>query len=66
MCIENKDIEVIVHEPVLWQAEFYRPRLENDLAVFKRDAGLVVTSRRAPILADAGAKMYVFERFGGN
>jgi len=65
--LQAKDVEVIVHEPILGdQAEFGGCLVVNDLAKFKRDADLVVANRVTPALADVEAKVFTRDVFGSD
>jgi UDPglucose 6-dehydrogenase len=44
--IKAKGIEVIVHEPVLTEAEFYNSRFVNELDAFKREADVVIANKK--------------------
>jgi len=64
--IKAKGIEVIVHEPVLTEATFYRSRVVNDLAAFLAEADIIVANRLTPELEGVAHKVYTRDLFGSD
>jgi len=62
--IKAKGIEVIVHEPVMQEAEFYRSRVVNDLAAFKAESSLILANRITDEIKDVTDKIYTRDLFG--
>jgi UDPglucose 6-dehydrogenase len=64
--LKAKGVEVIMYEPVLKDAEFYRSQIVNDLAEFKRRSEVIVANRRSHELDDVGNKIYTRDLFGSD
>lgn len=62
--LKAKGVEVIVYEPVLKEAEFFRSKVVNDLSSFKARADLIVANRLTNQLASVRGKVYSRDIFG--
>jgi UDPglucose 6-dehydrogenase len=62
--IKAKGVEVIVYEPVLQEAEFYRSRVLKDFDQFKRESDVIVSNRLDIALEDVKAKVFTRDLYG--
>jgi UDPglucose 6-dehydrogenase len=62
--IKAKGIEVIVYEPALRESEFFRSRVVNDLAQFKKESDIIVANRITDDIRDVSEKIYSRDLFG--
>ena len=64
--IKAKGIRVIVYEPTLDQAEFFRSEVIDSLEKFKLSADLIISNRMSPDLLDVAEKVITRDLFNND
>jgi len=64
--IKAKGIEVVVYEPALMDAEFFRSRVIRDLGEFKARADVILANRVTDEIGDVASKVYSRDLFGAD
>jgi len=64
--IKAKGIKVVVYEPALHEAEFFRSPVMHDLEAFKQMCDVIIANRRTDVLADVEHKVFTRDLFGSD
>lgn len=64
--LKAKGVRVIVYEPLLQEAEFFKSEVTHDLSAFKSQCDVIVANRQTADLGDVADKIYTRDLFGSD
>ncbi len=64
--IKAKGIEVVVYEPTLKEPDFFKSKVINNLAEFKKVSNLIITNRISDEIRDVANKVFTRDLFGND
>lgn len=62
--LKAKGIEIIIYEPTINNATFFKSRVVKDLNIFKAESDVIIANRISPEISDIKSKIFSRDLFG--